>query len=705
MGRVFLGLSPGLRLVAIKVIRPEHVDSPGFRDRFRHEVEVARRVSGLFTPPVLDADPDGTPPWLATTYVPAPSLNEVIRDHEVMGPEALRALGAGLAEALATIHRAGAVHRDLKPGNVLVAADGPRVIDFGIAKAFDTQAPALTGSVIGTPGYMAPEQLALGGEVGPATDVFALGCVLTFAATGVNPFGSGEYEQVLRRTRHDAPRLDGVPDGIRPLVASCLDKDAQGRPSVDEVLRELTPADPAQLLTPRVCEQLARRAHEASSLARQAPDTAMQPPGRAGLGRRGFLAVAAATGAVLGIAAAGGARLLSDQAATPQPSNASGPTPTAGPAPVPLWRRAAQLRTYSSTTHGILSQLGGTLVLWARYSALGFDATTGSPMWAHPADSAAILSTSWIGVFGQTLLGLSATSNLSGPVDLRLVGVNATGATTVNVPLAEAISAAGITSPYPQYSSLGTGSGVIVLSAVQYGTASLSTLPSGTVVAADQGSGHVLWHRTVSWGAFAGSWGGAVDERHCYLQDGASTVALDLRSGTVKWTAQNTAPANGVPPAMISDGTILLVSGGSPLLALDTTSGTQLWSSSTPGLDAVGGLTFGNGRIYRLGIEHDVHALDSRTGKTIWHTPNPVPGTDYGLGTGSPGTPSVTPSVVAVPLWGTTSGVMVLSVADGKPLWAYRDPVATAAAWAVLATADTIYGHSDSALYAFPAQA
>lgn len=191
MGRVFLARSPGSRLVALKVIRPEYADAPDFRGRFRRETEAARSVSGFFTPPVLDADADAPQPWLATAYVPAPSLHEVVRGFGVLPEPALRALGTGLAEALLAIHAAGIVHRDLKPGNVLVAEDGPRVIDFGISRAVDATQVTRTGAVMGTPGFMAPEQIVSSREAGPAADVFSLGCVLVFAATGQGPFGAG----------------------------------------------------------------------------------------------------------------------------------------------------------------------------------------------------------------------------------------------------------------------------------------------------------------------------------------------------------------------------------------------------------------------------------------------------------------------------------------------------------------------------------
>src|SRR5437773_1275053 len=190
MGRVYLGLSPGGRSVAVKVIRADLAQDAEFRARFRREVAVARTVSGLFTAPVIDADVEGPVPWLATAYVPGPSLADAVTEHGPLPAASVLALARGLAEALSAIHAAGVVHRDLKPANVLLAGDGPRVIDFGISRAVEASALTHIGLVVGSPGFMSPEQ-AEGREVGSPSDIFSLGAVLAFAATGRGPFGSG----------------------------------------------------------------------------------------------------------------------------------------------------------------------------------------------------------------------------------------------------------------------------------------------------------------------------------------------------------------------------------------------------------------------------------------------------------------------------------------------------------------------------------
>jgi hypothetical protein len=235
MGRVYLGLSPGGRAVAVKVIRAELAQDPEFRARFRREVTVARTVSGLYTAPVLDADTDGPEPWLATAYVPGPSLADAVTQHGPLPTASVLMLAAGLSEALSAIHGAGVVHRDLKPANVLLAADGPRVIDFGISRAAEASALTHTGLVVGSPGFMSPEQ-AEGREVGPPSDVFSLGAVLAFAATGQGPFGSGSTPALVYRVVHNPPDLDLVPAGIRPLVERCLAKDPAARPTATTLL-------------------------------------------------------------------------------------------------------------------------------------------------------------------------------------------------------------------------------------------------------------------------------------------------------------------------------------------------------------------------------------------------------------------------------------------------------------------------------------
>ncbi|MCZ4123852.1 serine/threonine-protein kinase [Streptomyces sp. H39-S7] len=235
MGKVYLSYTPGGRPVAIKVIRPEFAEDPEFRRRFRQEVQAAQRVQGLYTAPVIDSDTDGPRPWLATAYVAGPSLHAAVADHGAMPVASVLLLVAGIAEALQVIHHAGIVHRDLKPSNVLLAVDGPRVIDFGIARAADTTALTGTGVSVGTPAFMSPEQAA-GTSCTPATDIFALGQIAAFAAMGGAAFGNGPSHAVLYRIVHEEPDLSELPGELREIVTRCLIKDPTLRPSTAQII-------------------------------------------------------------------------------------------------------------------------------------------------------------------------------------------------------------------------------------------------------------------------------------------------------------------------------------------------------------------------------------------------------------------------------------------------------------------------------------
>ncbi|MEY9859216.1 serine/threonine protein kinase [Catenulispora sp. GAS73] len=239
MGQVYLGRSPSGRRVAVKVIRPELTNDPTFRQRFRREVTAMRQVSGFFTAPVVDADPDGDPAWLATAFVPGPSLESAIADGGAMPHQDVLLLAAGLAEALNAIHREGLTHRDLKPGNVLMADDGPRVIDFGLAVATGSTNLTQAGTVVGTPAFMSPEQVS-GKNVGPASDVWSLGAVLAYAATAASPFGDGTTMETMLRVMNGEPDLSGLTGTLAQLVTACMTKDPNARPTPARILQVLS---------------------------------------------------------------------------------------------------------------------------------------------------------------------------------------------------------------------------------------------------------------------------------------------------------------------------------------------------------------------------------------------------------------------------------------------------------------------------------
>ncbi|QEV16385.1 serine/threonine-protein kinase [Streptomyces alboniger] len=287
MGRVYLGRSEGGRTVALKVIQDELARVPEFRQRFAREIAAARRVGGQWTAAVLDADTDAASPWVATQYILGPSLYEVVaEDYGPLPEHSVRTLANRLALALEAVHGAGLVHRDLKPANVLVTVDGPRVIDFGIARALDVLdtlvgdgARTRTGMLIGSPGFMSPEQ-ARGRELGPASDVFCLGSVLAYAATGRQPFGvtgTGGMHAQLFRIAEDEPDLDGVPESLLPLVRDCMRKDPARRPAPREIAERTSGLRAGPWLPGEVLEQVGR--HAAQLLDFDAPGEPPSPSG------------------------------------------------------------------------------------------------------------------------------------------------------------------------------------------------------------------------------------------------------------------------------------------------------------------------------------------------------------------------------------------------------------------------------------------
>ena len=326
MGEVYLAKSPGGRLVAIKLIRPELAEERGFRARFSSEISAARNVSGIYTAAVVDADAEAELPWMATVYVPGPSLTDAVEDNGPLPVKSVLALAAGLAEALQAIHRADLVHRDLKPSNVLLATDGPRVIDFGISLALERSMMTATGMVMGSPGFMSPEQARGQREVGAPTDMFSFGAVLAFAATGDGPFGRGPTPALLYRVVNESPDLAAIPTRLRPLIEQCLAKAPADRPTPADVLESLS--DDVGILTGEWLPQPI-----ADTMVRYSPtlQTPLPPalrevpePERASAGS--VPAVSAEHGAAAaGAALAGAAAAAAAAAGPPAPSASSRP--------------------------------------------------------------------------------------------------------------------------------------------------------------------------------------------------------------------------------------------------------------------------------------------------------------------------------------------------------------------------------------------
>ncbi|MFI2434196.1 serine/threonine-protein kinase [Streptomyces sp. NPDC018693] len=253
MGVVYLGSDKKGQRVALKVIRPDLAEDQEFRSRFAREVSAARRIRGGCTARLVAADLEADRPWFATQYVPGPSLHDKVIDEGPLGAAEAASIGAALSEGLVAVHEAGVVHRDLKPSNILLSPKGPRIIDFGIAWATGASTLTHVGTAVGSPGFLAPEQVR-GAAVTPATDVFSLGATLAYASMADSPFGHGSSEVMLYRVVHEEPQLHGVPDALAPLVRACLAKDPEERPSTLDLslrLKEIAAREAQGLADPR----------------------------------------------------------------------------------------------------------------------------------------------------------------------------------------------------------------------------------------------------------------------------------------------------------------------------------------------------------------------------------------------------------------------------------------------------------------------
>ncbi|MFF2997685.1 PQQ-binding-like beta-propeller repeat protein [Streptomyces sp. NPDC057950] len=304
MGVVYLGVAASGRQVAVKLVHGPYAQEEEFRTRFRQEIEAARRVSGAFTAPVVDADPDADQPWMATLYVPGLNLAEVVERDGPLSLRELRALGLGLTDALRDIQRAGLVHRDLKPRNVLMTEDGPRVIDFGISRAADHQSLTTTGRMIGTPPFMSPEQLAAPRDVTPASDVFSLGSLLVFAAVGTGPFDADSPYITGYQVVFGTPDLGGVPEALLGIVERCLDKDPAARPELTDIHRMLRALPESGATGPPKTGQSAKPRRRPASRSAATP-SAGAATGLGTGGRRRTRMLLTGLGAVLAVTALG----------------------------------------------------------------------------------------------------------------------------------------------------------------------------------------------------------------------------------------------------------------------------------------------------------------------------------------------------------------------------------------------------------------
>ncbi|MFE7859006.1 serine/threonine-protein kinase [Streptomyces sp. NPDC057403] len=628
MGVVHLARSTSGMKVAVKVVHAQFAKDPEFRGRFRQEVAAARRVSGAFTAPVVDADPEAGRPWMATLYIPGSTLSDHVKRNGPMDAAQLRRLMAGLAEALRDIHRVGVVHRDLKPSNVLLADDGPKVIDFGISRPKDSELRTETGKLIGTPPFMAPEQFRRPREVGPAADVFALGSVMVHAATGRGPFDSDSPYIVAYQVVHDEPDMTGVPANLAPLVLRCLAKEPEDRPTPDELMRELRSVAASydtQAFIP------AQRSADSPKPAGHPEEPAAKPGGRR-IGKRAV--TAALAGVLLTAAGLAAVALLPDSEAAPR---------TGKSASVSAFRPWAVKPAGATNSMPKCSAGNHRLVCVQSGLASALDPADGRVLWRHPfakdeaADQAPVLSG-----------GLAHVVTRHGR---RLEALDpATGRPRWKLALAP-------------YRSFGYAGGTLVLVGAD-----------GKFTGVDSSSGVTKWSRSTaglrdaSLDSFAGSpWMLATSAAY----DGSHTrvVALDPGTGKVRWDARldgDLTPVGvskgrafflagngteGVTDAVVrydpaskavrrvplrvplqqahagvrGDLVCLLGTGGS-LDAVDTAAGRQLWSLETS-VSRGSAPVVNGGHVYLTAADGRLLSVDAAHGRLVGQTPSRL-GTD-----------------------------------------------------------------------------
>lgn len=579
MGKVYLAASRSGRAVAVKVVRAELANDPEFRHRFATEVAAARAVSGAFTTPVVDADPDGPLPWLATAYVAGPSLREAIENYGPMPEASVRVLAAGLAEALVAIHQAGLIHRDLKPSNILLAADGPRVIDFGISKAVDATAFTGAGEIIGSAGYMSPEHAA-GQPLTPASDVFSLGAVVAFAATGRPPFGVGPVHALLFRTLHEPPRLDGVPPALLGLVAACLDKDPARRPPAGQLPGWLHSSPAAAGWLGAVADELAHREQTVSRAVRKPV-----------LKRRAMLI----GGGVLVAAAVAGT------AAAFWPTR---PTPTL------RWRTTLPGTDLYADTVG-----ADTVICVNQTAAATFDRATGRPLWNGTAESATAVMSDGAHVYAVRTDGqLHAIDARTGH---QLWASSASGSNAPNLELVTASTVLTV-------DDNGTYYGV--------NTADGSTRWSG---AAADGHGQSAQDPTSSGQVLLVSDGGQQSADN--MLSGYTVVSLD--KGTRQWSTD--VVALHAPP---TGDTWYAIDRDMNLLGLAAATGQRRWSRSTTlpptvaemlfytqSLNLTHGVLICQPMISGKGTNNVLAAFDPADGRTLWNRQTSSTTTGYAV--------------------------------------------------------------------------
>jgi outer membrane protein assembly factor BamB len=625
MGVVYLGRSPGGRAVAVKVVRARYAADFAFRARFRREAAAARSVTGVSTAVVLDADPDADLPWLVTAYLPGLTLREAVRAVGALPPATLPVLAAAVAEALVDIHRAGLVHRDLKPANVMVTADGVRVIDFGIARPEDATAITRVGTVIGTPGFMSPEQVS-GAPVGPPSDVFSFGSLLMFAATGEEPFRSDAVAVTLHRVRTVETDLGVIVDpALRGLIAACLRADPDGRPTAAEVLGRLGAAaqTDAAWLPPVLAEEIDRRAAQMTEPPADPPAVesghvsgpTLEPVvAPAPLPRRRLL-IGGVAGLVVTAGGVAGAVVVAPAVlrgrnrpggGAPGPTRSAVPS-TAGPPPGAVERWRAKVSAYYPTD---LSTTPGVVVVRTPEDELvALDAGTGRELWRHPAT-----------LVGGAAGGLVFQAQNTNPELAMLDPVS--GATRWSRPIAFrggvgrlAVCGEVVCHGADTLTALGVADGRPRWTATVDARAELVTV-AGLLVAAgrsavtglDASTGRVLWQAPVVQPLFLSAGGGTV----FVVDQSRGLYVFHAADGTPVWQRPDFIASS----AARAHGTAVYVSGGrGEVFALDPATGEPRWATT---LGADSHLEVTGGTVLAGTADTLLYGLDTADGRVRW---------------------------------------------------------------------------------------
>ncbi|WP_327329637.1 PQQ-binding-like beta-propeller repeat protein [Streptomyces sp. NBC_01208] len=709
MGLVYLARSASGRRVAIKTVRTELAEDQLFRVRFTREVEAARAVSGFYTAAVVDADPRAAVPWLATAYVPAPSLEEIVSECGPMPTQAVRWLAAGIAEALQSIHGAGLVHRDLKPSNVLVVEDGPRVIDFGIASGVSNTRLTMTNVAVGTPAYMSPEQARDSRSVTGASDIFSLGSTLVFAATGHAPFhGANPVETVFMLLR-EGPDTEGLPDDLRPLIESCMQMDPTRRPSPADLQAQLAPhlfasgsddSGTASAWLPTVATAMIeqRRGGGRAVTVAPAPMAVPPPPQRPppGADRDGAWR-------------AGG-----DLRTAPAPAPVSSPAPDGGPVRLPGVKVPIGPGPRPVDVRGPAAAHADPATGWVRPPGGHTSALPAAPVPAPaPApDAAPAAPERWRpwrfrmsnDVWGTPVVVGDLLYVTSFEVHALDVGNGRRQFKTRDVAWSMTVDGGRIhASDGPSLYALDAATGAerwrLQTDAWVYSLkADRGTVLTGTrgggVQAWEASGGEKLWEATGLQTDFETAEAGPViHDGTVFLWQDARLRAVDARTGTERWSypVGDAASCGGVPVRVTPapDGSVY-VAAGTRVLAVDMASGRVRWHFESPAVFlsppafAPGPAVTGGG-VYLADYLGTVYALDASTGKDRWRIATearqsiePVLVTAGNVHVGSGSALYTLDAVTGTPKWRFAAGGDVVGspvVADGRVHFGSADHV------------------------------